>query len=60
MKELPGSLIVRPGSTSHFHWAKSGEYGTQVTAIGPLRLEYSDTGGNPWEQNRQYRVLSTN
>jgi quercetin dioxygenase-like cupin family protein len=29
----PGSIIVLPGNTSHFHWAKSGEYVTQVTAI---------------------------
>lgn len=36
----PGSVIVLPGGTSHFHWAKSGEYVTQVTAIGPLGLEY--------------------
>jgi hypothetical protein len=32
----PGSVVVLPGDTSHFHWAKSGEYVTQVTAIGPL------------------------
>jgi hypothetical protein len=36
----PGSVILLSGDTSHFHWAKSGEYVTQVTAIGPLRLEY--------------------
>ena len=36
----PGSVVVLPGNTSHFHWAKSGEYVTQVTAIGPLGLEY--------------------
>jgi hypothetical protein len=53
MKELPGSLIVLPGSTSHFHWAKSSEHGTQVAAIGPLRLEYLDTGDDPRRQNRQ-------
>src|SRR3954466_3170175 len=28
----PGSVIVLPGDTPHFHWAKSGEYVTQVTA----------------------------
>jgi len=28
----PGSVIVLPGNTSHFHWAKSSEYVTQVTA----------------------------
>lgn len=36
----PGSVVVLPGDMSHFHWAKSGEYVTQVTAIGPLGLEY--------------------
>jgi hypothetical protein len=36
----PGSVIVLPGDTSHFHWARSGEYVTQVTAMGPLGLEY--------------------
>ncbi len=36
----PGSVIVLPGDTSHFHWAKTGEYVTQVTAIGPLGLGY--------------------
>jgi quercetin dioxygenase-like cupin family protein len=35
----PGSVIILPSNTSHFHWAKSGEYVTQVTAIGPLGLE---------------------
>jgi hypothetical protein len=31
-----GSVTVLPGNPSHFHWARSGEYVTQVTAIGPL------------------------
>src|SRR5215470_1570439 len=43
----PGSVIVLPGNTSHFHWAKSGEYVTQVTAIGPLGLEYLDPRYDP-------------
>jgi len=43
----PGSLIVLPGDTYHFHWAKSGEYVTQVTAIGPLGLEYLDPKDDP-------------
>jgi quercetin dioxygenase-like cupin family protein len=43
----PGSVIVLPGNTSHFHWAKSGEYITQVTAIGPLGLEYLDPADDP-------------
>ncbi len=45
----PGSVIVLPGNTSHFHWAKSGEYVTQVTAIGPLGLEYLDPRDDPRE-----------
>ena len=36
----PGSVVVLPGDTPHFHWAKSSEYVTQVTAIGPLGLDY--------------------
>jgi len=43
----PGSIIVLPGNTSHFHWAKSGEYVTQVTAVGPLGIEYLDPGHDP-------------
>jgi hypothetical protein len=42
-----GSVIVLPGNTYHFHWAKSGEYITQVTAIGPLGLEYFNAGEDP-------------
>jgi quercetin dioxygenase-like cupin family protein len=36
----PGSTIVLPGDTPHFHWAKSGEYVSQVNAIGPLGLDF--------------------
>jgi quercetin dioxygenase-like cupin family protein len=43
----PGSVIVLPGDTPHFHWAKSGEYVTQVTAIGPLGLDYLDPDDDP-------------
>ena len=43
----PGSVVVLPGNTSHFHWAKSSEYVTQVTAIGPLGLEYVSTRDDP-------------
>jgi len=43
----PGSVIVLPGNTSHFHWAKSSEYVAQVTAIGPLGLEYVDAKDDP-------------
>ena len=43
----PSSVIILPGNTSHFHWAKSGDYITQVTAIGPLGLEYVDPNDDP-------------
>jgi quercetin dioxygenase-like cupin family protein len=43
----PGSVIVLPGGQAHFHWAKSGEYVTQVSAIGPLGLEYVDAANDP-------------
>jgi quercetin dioxygenase-like cupin family protein len=46
----PGSVVVLPGETWHFHWAKSGEYVTQVTAIGPLGLEYYDQHDDPRHQ----------
>ena len=47
----PGSVIVLPGKTSHFHWAKSGEYITQVTAIGTLGLEYINAKDDPRNNN---------
>lgn len=43
----PGAVVILPGNTSHFHWAKSGEYITQVTAMGPLGLEYVSTNDDP-------------
>jgi len=43
----PGAVIILPGNTSHFHWAKSGDYITQVTAIGPLGLEYVNSKDDP-------------
>ena len=43
----PGAVIVLPGDTWHFHWAKSGEYVTQVTGIGPLGLEYRNLKDDP-------------
>lgn len=43
----PGSVIVLPGNTSHFHWARAGEYITQVTAIGPLGIEYVNPKDDP-------------
>jgi hypothetical protein len=43
----PGGIVVLPGGQPHFHWAKSGEYVTQVSAIGPLGLEYVSVGDDP-------------
>ena len=42
-----GSIIVLPGNTPHFHWARSGEYVTQVAAIGPLGLDYLNSADDP-------------
>ncbi|HEU5400568.1 MAG TPA: hypothetical protein VFU86_04375 [Terriglobales bacterium] len=45
-----GAVIILPGNTPHFHWAKSGVYVTQVTAMG-RGLEYvnakDDLRNNP-------------
>jgi quercetin dioxygenase-like cupin family protein len=43
----PGAVIVLPGGTPHFHWARSGEYVSQVSAVGPLGLEYVDPSDDP-------------
>jgi quercetin dioxygenase-like cupin family protein len=43
----PGAVIVLPGGTAHFHWAKSGTYETQVTALGPISLDYVDPRDDP-------------
>jgi hypothetical protein len=43
----PGSVVVLPGGTHHFHWAKSGEYVTQVYGIGPLSIDYVHAKDDP-------------
>jgi quercetin dioxygenase-like cupin family protein len=43
----PGSVVVLPGGQPHFHWAKSGEYITQISAIGPLGMTYLDPSNDP-------------
>jgi quercetin dioxygenase-like cupin family protein len=43
----PGAVIVLPGNTAHFHWAKSSEYITQVTAMGPLGIDYLEPNDDP-------------
>jgi hypothetical protein len=46
----PGGVVVLPGGMPHFHWAKSGTYVTQVSAVGPLGLEYLDPTDDPRNQ----------
>jgi quercetin dioxygenase-like cupin family protein len=46
----PGSVVLLPGGTPHFHWAKSGEYVTQVMGVGPLGIEYLSLGDDPRAQ----------
>jgi putative intracellular protease/amidase len=54
----PGSVIVLPGNTSHFHWARSGEYVTQITANGPLGLEYVSSRDDPrMTRRRNMRIV---
>jgi quercetin dioxygenase-like cupin family protein len=43
----PGSIVILPGNQPHFHWAKSGEYMTQITAIGPLGFTYIEPNNDP-------------
>jgi quercetin dioxygenase-like cupin family protein len=47
MAFAPGSVVVLPGGQPHFHHARSGEYVTQVNAIGPLGLAYVDPASDP-------------
>jgi hypothetical protein len=43
----PSSVVVLPGNTPHFHWAKSGEYISQVSGTGPLGIGYVDRNDDP-------------
>jgi hypothetical protein len=43
----PGSVVVLPGGTHHFHWARSGDYITQVYGIGPLSVDYVQAKDDP-------------
>jgi quercetin dioxygenase-like cupin family protein len=43
----PGSVLVLPGGQPHFHWAKTSEYVTQVSAMGPLGLKYVTPSDDP-------------
>ena len=54
----PGSVLILPGGQPHFHWAKSGEYVTQVSAIGPLGLAYVDPKNDPRNTAQPSSTLS--
>lgn len=43
----PGTVLVLAAGTPHFHWARSGQYVAQVSAVGPLAFEYVDSGHDP-------------
>jgi quercetin dioxygenase-like cupin family protein len=43
----PGTVLILPGGQPHFHWAKSGEYVCQISAIGPLGFVYVDPNLDP-------------
>ncbi len=43
----PGSVVVLPGGTPHFHWVRSGEYVTQVSANRPISLDYVNLADDP-------------
>ncbi len=43
----PGSVVVLPGDTAHFHWAQSGEYVTQVYGMGPFGTVYVEPADDP-------------
>jgi quercetin dioxygenase-like cupin family protein len=43
----PGSIVILPANTPHFHWAKSGEYTTQVAGVGPLGIKYVQAQDDP-------------
>ena len=47
----PGTVIFVPRNRSHFHWAKSGDYVAQVTAMGPSGTEYVNSKDDPRKPN---------
>lgn len=43
----PGAVLTLPANTPHFHWAKSGDYMTQVSGVGPLGMKYIHAEDDP-------------
>jgi redox-sensitive bicupin YhaK (pirin superfamily) len=46
-----GSVVVVPGAVSHFYWARSDEFIMQMTAVGPIAVEYVDPEHDPRERD---------
>lgn len=46
----PGSVIILPANTPHFHWAQSGDYVSQVAGTGPLGIKYVNPDDDPRNQ----------
>ncbi len=44
---MPSDLAVLLGNTSYFHWAKAGEYITQLTGLGLLGIEDLNSSDDP-------------
>lgn len=53
----PGSVIVLPANTPHYHWARSGEYITQVFANGPLGISYVNPLDDPRAKKNKSMVI---
>lgn len=43
----PGAVVILPKNTPHFHWARAGDYMTQVSGIGPLGIKYIHDEDDP-------------
>lgn len=54
----PGSVVILPHDTPHFHRAQSGEYITQVTGTGPLGIEYINKSDDPRNSTAQAALSS--
>ncbi|HEX4105088.1 MAG TPA: cupin domain-containing protein [Rhizomicrobium sp.] len=52
MAFAPGTVVILPSGQPHFHWAKSGDYITQISAIGPLGMDYIHRGDDPRYQGQ--------
>jgi hypothetical protein len=49
----PGSVVVVPGDTYHFHWGEIRECVTQFAGMGPVGIEYRDSQDDPRASNER-------